>query len=408
MRITSLLRRSLGFVRLSVLKVDFDESGSLIVQVRPRGRPRCPQCGRKCPIEETRGPRRWRHLDVFHRTCYLESPVRRVRCRRCQRVLTERVSWAEPNSGFTTPFEDEVAWLAQRLDKTSISTYLRIAWRTVGRILESAVDRHKAPVDLAQLRAIGVDEIAYRKGHRYLTLVTDHDTGRIIWSGEGRSTNTLLAFFKEIGKEACARVEVVTLDMCQAYIKAVEDRLPNAQIVYDRFHVQGLVSAALDETRREEWRRLRATAEASSIKHMRWAVLKNPWNLTEKQDEALADLPAKNMRLYRGYLLKEAFADIFRRYKSRFWARLRLVEWLAWACRSRLPAFVKAARTIRHHFDGVLRYFGERLTNSLAEGINTKARLATRQAYGFHSVTAVQAMIELRCGGVVIPLPHPC
>jgi len=215
----------------------------------------------------------------------------------------------------------------------------------------------------------------------------------------------LLGFFEEIGAEACAQIEVVTVDMCQAYITAVEDRLPNAQIVYDRFHVQGLVSAALDETRREEWRRSRGTPEAKSVKHTRWALLKNPWNLTEKQDEALADLPAKNMRLYRGYLLKEAFADVFRRYKSRFWARLRMEEWLAWACRSRLPAFVKAARTIREHLDGILLYFGDRLTNSLSEGINTKARLATRQAYGFHSVAAVQAMIELRCGGVVVPLP---
>ncbi len=402
----SLLGRILNFARLSVEDASFDDSGDLIVKVRARGRPRCPLCRRKCPIEETRGPRRWRHLDLFQHRCFLEGPVRRVRCRHCDSVRTERVSWAEPNSGFTTLFENQVAWLAQRLDKTSIAKLARIAWRTVGEIISRTVDRYREPFDPNKLRRIGVDEISYRKGYRYMTLVTDHDTGRVIWSAEGKSKLSLANFFKELGPGVCAKIEIVTADMSAAYRAAIESHLPNAQIVYDRFHVQALVSAAVDQTRREEWQELRGTDHASSIKHTRWALLKSPWNLTTKQEETLADLPRKNMRLYRAYLLKESFFDIFRRYKARHWARYRIEEWLAWASRSRFPAFIRVGRAIKRHLEGILRYFGDRMTNSLSEGLNNKVRLATRQAYGFHSLGAVEAMIQLRCGGVCVPLPH--
>jgi transposase len=189
--------------------------------------------------------------------------------------------------------------------------------------------------------------------------------------------------------------------MSQAYISAVRQHLPHAQIVFDRFHVQQLVSDALDETRREEWRHLRVVdAEAAdAVKGLRYTLLKSPWNLTRSQKTRLSTLAADNQRLYRAYLLKESFADILDRRQPNV-AREKLQEWLAWASRSRLPAFIKVAKTIRLHLDDIVAYIRHRLTNGLGEGLNNKARLLTRRAYGFHSPSAVIAMIMLCCTGI--------
>ena len=194
--------------------------------------------------------------------------------------------------------------------------------------------------------------------------------------------------------------------MFEAYAQAIRQWLPNATLIYDRFHVQQLASKAMDELRRSEWRRLRGTDEAQGIKRLRWALLRNPWNATPREAERLSTLPKQNKLLYRGYLLKEALADIYRNLYTTPWAKRRLREWLAWATRSRLEPFKKLARTIRRCFDGVLAYFETGYTTSIAEGKNTKARLATRQAFGFHTADALRAMIDLRCTGLVVPLPH--
>lgn len=335
----------------------------------------------------------------------LEMARWRVSCGRCG-ITAEEVPWADRGSRFTRAFEDQVTWLVQRCDKTATSTLMGISWRTVGKIIERTVRRVREPVDWTKVRAIGIDELSYRKGHRFLTLVTDLETGHHIWGNEGKTAAVLEAFFDEIGAEACEGIETVAIDMNGAYEQAITKRLTAAVIVYDRFHVQRLVSDALDETRREEWRRLRGTPEATGIKHTRYALLKSPWNLTERQGQTLAQLQENNRRLYRAYLLKESFADIFRTIQAPWAARRRMRKWLSWASRSKLKAFVKTARTIRKRFDGVIRYFEGGFSNGPAEGLNNKARLATRQAYGFHSAGAVLAMINLRCTGLNIQLPR--
>jgi transposase len=163
--------------------------------------------------------RRWRHLDACDWILTLEAQLWRVDCPRCG-VVVEQVTWADPHSGFTRPFEELVGWLAQRCDKTAISKMLGIAWRTVGAILERVVARHRKPIDWTRVTAIGVDELSYRKGQHYLTLVSDQESGRILWTKEGRSAATLEAFFVEIGPEACARIRHAAIDMCEAYAQA--------------------------------------------------------------------------------------------------------------------------------------------------------------------------------------------
>lgn len=408
MRVTSLLRRLLGFPRQRVRSVRF-EGEDVVVDVALKGRSRCSRCGRKCPRYDRLKPRRWRDLDALGRRVWLEGALWRVSCKKCEAVVVEAVTWADPGSGFTHRFEQLVAWLAQRCDKTTIQHEMRIAWRTVGAIIERVVKRRRKPVDWSTLRAISVDELSYRKGHHYLTLVVDLERGGIIWSKEGRSEATLTAFFDEIGEEACANIRHAAIDMSAAYRNAIEKNLPNALLVFDRFHVQQLASKAVDEVRRELWRSTRDSDRdaARGIKNTRWALLKRPWNVTPNQGETLSDLARSNAKLYRAYLLKESLAGIYDRLLLPGWARRRLNEWLDWASRSRMAPFVKLGRTVRTHFNGVLAYFETGYTTSRSEGLNAKARLATRQAFGFHSADAVRAMIDLRCSGLVIPLPYP-
>lgn len=404
MRATSLLRRVLPFRRLQVRSVRI-EAEAIEVHVGLRGRSRCSGCGRKCPRYDRLRARAWRHLDVSGWRVRLVYAPWRVECRRCG-VVVEQVTWAAPRSRFTYLFEDLVAWLAQQTSKTAITDVLRISWRTVGAILERVVSRRRRAVDPSRLRAISVDEISWRKGHRYLTLVVDLERQRVIWGTEGRSAASLERFLDEIGEEACQRIEYVAIDMAQAYMSAVKRRLPRAKIVFDRFHVQRVVSDAVDEVRRQEWRASRGTREGAVVKGTRYPLLKAPWKLTDCERDSLARLQAENRRLYRAYLLKEAFCDIFRRLYSRDTARRRMRAWMSWASRSRLAPFVQAGRTIRRHLEGILNYFDTGFTTSPSEGLNNKARLATRQAYGFHSALAALAMIELRCTGLTIPLPH--
>jgi transposase len=402
-RITSLLKKLLGMKQIVVEGAKAEE-GVLVIAGRPSWRrARCSGCGRKRPGYDTLQPRRWRHLDFGGIEVVLEYCPRRVRCRRCG-VVVERVPWAaDAVTRFTEDFEQQITFLTQRCDKTSIGYAFRIAWATVGRIVERVVKRKRPLNPLVNLQYIGVDELSYRKQHHYVTLVSDHQNGCIVWGAEGKGADTLLAFLDELGEEGRARIKVVTMDMSQAYIKAVRERLPLAQIVFDRFHVQQLVNEAVEETRRAEWQRLRAIDEAAaqSIKNTRWALLKNPWNLTPAQEDRLATLQRTNSPLYRAYLLKESFASILDRRQPGV-VKKHLESWLSWASRSRLPAFVRVAQTIRTHLDDIVAYVRWRLTNGLAEGLGNKARLATRRAYGYHSASAVIAMIMLCCSGLTL------
>jgi transposase len=399
---TSLLKKLLGIKHLLVVAVGV-LGDALAIDVRPNWRqPRCSGCGRVRAGYDTLAHRLWRHLDFGGVEVFLRYAPRRVDCFRCG-VVVERVPWSdEADSRYTRDFEQHVAYLAQRCDKTSITTMFRIAWRSVGRIIERVVRRMRPQNPLTGLKYIGVDELSYRKQHHYVTLVTDQLGHKIVWGKEGKSAESLMAFFEDLGEEGRKGIEVVTMDMSQAYINAVREAVPHAKIIFDRFHVQQLVSNAVDQCRRQEWQSLRAagdTAAANDLKHTRWALLKNAWNLTPKQAARLSSLQQSNTALYRAYLLKESFADILNRRQVNV-AKEKLKAWLGWASRSRLAPFVKVARTIRSHLDDIVAYIRWQLTNGVVEGLGNKARLITRRAYGFHSASAVLAMIMLCCTGL--------
>jgi len=338
----------------------------------------------------------------------LEYAPRRVECPDCG-VRVEMVPWAGPGSRFTRPFEEMTSYLAQITNKTEVARMMGISWRTVGNIVERVVAERLDPKRLDGLRRIGVDEFSYRKRHRYITTVVDHDRHRIVWAAEGKSSETLDAFFDELGEARAKQIEIVTIDMSAAFIKSIEAKAPGARIVYDLFHVLKLASEAVDEVRRAKVRRLKDLddpEEAAAVKKSRYALLKNPWDLSAKEWDKLAAIQKHNAPLYRAYLLKEALADIFRE-PSKATAEAELDRWLAWASRSKLKPFVKAARTVRKYKDGILAYVETKLTNGRTEGFNNKLRMIARRAFGFHGAGALIGMLFLCCGGVAVPPPLP-
>lgn len=400
MRVTTLLNSLLNLQGLRVRGVRI-EDGTMVLSVhRTFGLLTCPRCGRRKRGRESRRVRRWRHLALWGHEVWLEGEIRRLKCRKCAAVVTEAVPWARHDSEFTRPFEDVVALLAQQTDKTAVMKLTGIAWVTVGRIAERVVAEKLDAVRFADLRRIGVDEISFRKRHRYLTVVTDHDRRRVIWVAEGKSSEVLKGFFEQIGREACECIEIVTMDMSAAYRKAVSESLPEAQIVFDHFHIAKLANEALNEVRRQLMRDAVDQEAKAAVKGTMWATLHRMDNAADEHHEVLARL-RPTQPLGRGYLLKESLLDILRRAVGKPEQALR--GWIAWAVRSRLEPFVRLGRTIRDHLDGVLALLRERIANGLAEGMNNKIRLLSHRAYGFHSAPPLIATIYLCCGGITLP-----
>ena len=405
MRATTLIRTLLKLNQTRICSVGWNAEG-MVVDIAPsHRRPRCSGCGFKsCSPYDTYKGREWRHLDLAGMKLVLRYDIRRVKCKRCG-VRNEKVPWAPAGSWFTYQFEDMVGYLAQRCDKTSVSSIMRIDWKTVGRIIQRVVERHGRKDRLEGLRIIGLDEISYRRHHKYLTVVIDHQRGEVVWMKPGKDAKTLKAFFDELGKERCGQLEAVTLDMSAAYIKAVTECSEGAKLIFDRFHVQKLAHDALDEVRRAEVRDVDDPDDKRALKKTRWPLQKNPWNLERYEVDKLSELQRHNKPLYRAYLLKQSLIAVLDRRQVNV-ARRKLDEWIAWACRSRLEPFKKLARTIRKHMDGILEYVRTRLSNGRVEGTNRKIRAITSRSYGFHSPDSLMAMIFLCCGGIHLQPVH--
>ena len=403
--------RPFGLGRAVVEGVTVEDDGSVVVAARPRGREgsRCGLCGRRCPgYDQGEGRRRWRALDLGTTKAFVEAEAPRVACRH-HGVVVARVPWARHGSWFTREFEQQVAWLATACSKTAVCELMRISWLTVGRIIERVVidEQAKRGDPFRGLQRIGIDELSYRKGQRYITAVVDHDSGRLVWAADGRDKQTVARFFAELGAERCAQLELVSSDMGEWILKALPAHCPQATLCLDAFHIVKLASDALDEVRREVWneaRRTGDTAGARWLKGARWALWKRPERLSERQRAKLASIAAVNRRLYRAYLLKEQLRVVFQEPDTA--AAIALLDaWLAWARRCRITSFVQLAKTIKQHYAGIVATLTHRLTNARSEAINTTPRLICRRAYGFHSADALIALAMLTVGGLCPPLP---
>jgi transposase len=354
----------------SVIDVSFDAKGVIVtLKLRKRRRRVCSVCGqtgRQLEIVDYR-TKRWRHLDLGVNRCILECELRRLRCPDCG-VRYEAVRWARPGSPYTRDFEDVVAFLAQQMAKTPITRLMRIAWDSVGDIVTRVVADHLDESRLHGLVLIGVDEIAYRRGQRYLTCVADHDRGRIVWAKPGRDAATLQAFFELLGDRRHT-IKAISIDMSAGYENAINavteaDDQFRPEVVFDPFHVCQLASRAVDDVRRAEWNEhgKSKTPGGRWIKHSRWSLLKAPERQSEAQLARLAEVAATNKRLYRAFLLKEELRLLYH-LPDPDRAGEHLQAWLAWASRSKLRPFVKLARTIRKYRDGILAAVRLKLSN---------------------------------------------
>jgi transposase len=402
--------RLLGLQRVVVESVLIGSEDEIVVAVRPvwRERERCGVCRRRSPgYDLGEGRRRWRALDLGNTLALVEADAPRVRCSR-HGVVVCAVPWARHGSRFTRAFEDQAAWLAVNTSKSAVAELMRIAWRTVGGICERVGAEAQQEADLLDgLRRIGIDEISHRKGQRYLTVVVDHDTGRLVWAAAGRDRRTVETFFDVLGETRCKQIELVSCDMAGWIAGPVADRLPGAVRCVDPFHVVMLATDALDEIRREVWNQARKAGEiaaAKDLKGARFALWKNPENLTDRQAAKLSSIQKTNARLYRAYLLKEQLRQIYRLPAE---AAIKLLdEWIAWARRCRLASFVKLARTITTQRAGIVAAIVHGLSNARVEAINTQIRMITRRAYGFHSASALIALAMLSLAGLCPPLPR--
>lgn len=411
MRVTAAFKHLLHLPGVNVRKVAFQENRVIVTVGLRRRRLACPLCDYSTGARYDTRPveSRWRHLDLGTRVLELRAALRRLRCP-AHGVRVEGVPFARHGSEFTRDFEDLVAWLASRMDATAVTALVRIAWRTVGAIVSRVLPDELDPNRLEELFEIGVDEVSWRKRHRYLTLVTDHRRGKVVWGTEGKDTAAADRFFEELGKERSSKIQAVSMDMSPAYEKSVRasGHAPQATICFDPFHVVALATKALEQVRRRVWNEMRRTDKdkAKTFKGARWVLLKNPKKLTDEQAATLRKLRRQGGAAWRAYRLKEALREIFSPDLSAQEAEQLLLRWCSQAQRSRLEPFVKLAETIRKHFPGILAAIRLKLNNARLEALNNKVRLVVRRAYGFHSAEAALALVMLVCGPVNLCLPH--
>ena len=406
MRVTTAFNRMLGLPGAWVRDVEFGEQAVIVTVALRRKQPVCSGCGaRGLKIKEHR-TKRWRHLDLGGLRCVIECRLRRLYCPGCG-DLPEHVEWARGGARYTRDFEDLTAWLAQQMSQTQVTRLMRIGWETVGNILARVVAEKLPAGRLDGLELLGVDEVSYGADHKFLTCVADHDSGGIVWATEGRNAASLQAFFDGLTDEQKASIRAVSIDMSAGYEKAIpRPGVPDAQVCFDPFHV---VQLGGQGGRPGPPRRVQP---ARPLRHRRGQVdqghalqpAQGHRQADPKQLLKLAEVVLTNKRMYRAFLLYGELRYIYKVPKHE--AAERLDAWLAWASRSRLKPFVKLARTIRKHKAGVLAAVELGISNGRLEALNSKVRLLSHRAYGFHSADALIAMIYLCCAGIQIALPH--
>jgi transposase len=315
MRVTAGFSRLLRLDGVWVRDVQFSEDRVVVWVALRRRRLICPECGylTRHRHNRQRVESIWRHLDLGTWRLELRAGLRRLCCPE-HGVRVEGVPFAWHRSGFTRDFEQLVAWLATRTDKTTIKRMVRIDWDTVRRIITRVTADELDPDRLENLFEIGIDEVSWRTQHRYLTLVADHIRGQIVWGHEGRDAATADRFFNQIGRSRSGAIEVISLDMAPGYAKSARQHAPQATIAIDPFHVVALGNRALDDVRRGYWNELRRVGDrtaARRFKDARWTLLKAPGNLTDKQSVTLARLKRAGGEVWRAYTLKEALRAIF-------------------------------------------------------------------------------------------------
>lgn len=434
MRTTSIFKKLLDVNGLVVVNVEFKDplwgEPYLLITVRVAKwrQGRCGKCGRRFKhYDVIHEARQWRSLDMGATKVILEmAETERGYCSHCDGIIVAAVPWARHNSRFTKAFEDQTAWLATRASRSVVSQLQRISWNTVGPVTQRVYDelKAKAPDPLDGLTRIGIDETSYKKGHKYITVVVNHEDGSLLWAAQGFGKEVLEPFFQLLGPERCAKIQCVTADGARWITECVKKYCPNAERCIDPFHVVSWATDALDKVRRGLWREALGSKPKQSgkkrgrpqnsdppkekkvgedLQQAKYSLLKNPENLTSNQAVKLELVRVSSPTLYRAYQLKETLRIIFR---LPFEEVVNALDaWLSWARRCRIAVFVELYFKIKRHYDAILATIRLGVSNARIEAINNKTKVAIRMAYGFRNVDNLIAYIMLACSSVKVCLP---
>jgi transposase len=411
-RATTAFKRLMDLPGVTVTDVDF-QPAKVVVTVRLSSRKLCcPACEFTTRARYDTRPvsSSWRHLDLGRWRLEVRADLRRIDCP-THGARTEGVPFARSSSRFTRDFEDLVGWLATTMDKTALGRLVRIDWDTTGRIIERVMATGLDPNRLDNLFVCGADEVSWRKGHSYLTLVSNNDTGKFVWGKEGKDTATLDCFFTELGEERSAAITAMSMDMGPSFEKSArkEGHAVNAVICFDPFHVVQAGTQALEKVRRQVWQDLRKLPDqdaARRFKGARWCLLKNPGDLDDDQSATLRKIKRRGGDLWRAYALKEALRAIFAGDLTEEEVAILLDRFCSRAQRSGMKSFVTLAKTIRKRREGILAAVRLGVNNARHEGLNRRVRLIINRAYGFHSANAALALIMVTLGPIQHVLPH--
>lgn len=418
-----------------------DEDG--VNHIRIHARPNvwheddCPFCHKRCRRYDKKNPhpRIWRGLDWGSTLVEISYDTHRIECPE-HGVLVADVPWAYPGSGFTKDFDLTVGWLATYLPKSTVSEYMRIDWETVGRCVHRTMNDIEPEISrrLDGLVNIGIDETSYKKGHKYITIVVNHDTNTVVWAAQGHGKSVLTQFYRQLTPEQLSSIRVVTGDGAKWITECVNAFTPGCERCVDPFHVVEWAMEALDEVRREAWREAydealqlatehhgkkgrpsaddveasmvkAARAKANEIKNSAYALGKAPEHLTENQQAKVEMIAKNNNRLYRAYCMKEMLRLLLK-MKDVNEAEAELKQWLWRASHSRIDAFKKLYQKVKRHKEHILNAIKLGMSNARIEAINNKIKLIIRKAYGFRNIQNMLDMVYLVCSDLRITLPN--
>ena len=383
---TSILYHGWGMVGYDYLSTKY-ERGAMIFSVEPRDKTVCcPECGRTDVVCRGAKVRQFRSLPIGMKPVFIESKVQRVWCPVCDFVRQVNLRFADPRVTYTRPLERYALDLLRSMTILDVARHLGMSWDTIKDIQKRDLQARYSRPKLRNIRLLAIDEIAVAKGHRYLTVVMDLESGCVVFVGDGKGADALVPFWPRLARSR-ARIRAVAIDMSQAYIDAVTTNLPTAAIVFDHFHVVKLLNEKLTDLRRELYREATDKLQKEVLKGTRWLLLKNPDNLDDERGERqrLAEALRINQPLATAYYLKEDLREIWKQ-GTQAAAKKLLNAWIGKAEASGISILMKFARTLEIHRYGILAYYQHRISTGPLEGMNNKIKTMKRQAYGFRDL----------------------
>lgn len=389
-------------------KIIFNKKAKKItvwIKHKKRSKGKCSECLTTSPRNNYQKVRYFKFISFWGYTIRFAYKPRRIICKK-HGVITEYMPWSNGKSPITRAFSLVIANLAKKLSWKETAEFYNISWHYVFTSVKDVVDYGLNNRCLDNIKAIGIDEVKFKYGYKFATLVYEISEGskRLLWIGEDRTTKTLLRFFRMLGKERYKGISVACSDMWKPYLKVIKKKIPHAIQILDRFHIVKKFNEAIDETRRQEVKELAVNGQAELLKNTRWSLLKKPENLTPTQTQKISTLVYMNLKSFKVRLLRESFQR-FWSYSSKAWARKFMYDWCFIAMRSKIEPIKKVAKMLRRHEKNILNWFDvtPRMSNGVVEGFNTKVKLVMRKAYGFKTFGAFEIALYHSMGN----LPEP-